>query len=186
MPASAASISSSRPLHDALPLARQIIEAEANTLLSLADLLSDDFARAVKLLLSATGAVVVSGMGKAGHVGQKIAATLCSTGTRSYFLHPAEAIHGDLGRIHKEDIALVLSASGETEEIVRLRSHLGGLRGLLDRGDGIGKRIDFLLQEVQREVNTVAAKSSDLRLTQLAVEAKGEVEKIREQVQNIE
>jgi uncharacterized protein (TIGR00255 family) len=73
-----------------------------------------------------------------------------------------------------------------TEEIVRLRSHLGGLRGLLDRGDGIGKRIDFLLQEVQREVNTVAAKSSDLRLTQLAVEAKGEVEKIREQVQNIE
>jgi uncharacterized protein (TIGR00255 family) len=73
-----------------------------------------------------------------------------------------------------------------TEEIVRLRSHLGGLRDLLDRGDGIGKRIDFLLQEVQREVNTVAAKSSDLRLTQLAVEAKGEVEKIREQVQNIE
>lgn len=120
MPASAASISSSRPLHDALPLARQIIEAEANTLLSLADLLSDDFARAVSLLLTAKGAVVVSGMGKAGHVGQKIAATLCSTGTRSYFLHPAEAIHGDLGRIHKEDIALVLSASGETEEIVRL------------------------------------------------------------------
>ena len=73
-----------------------------------------------------------------------------------------------------------------TEEIVRLRSHLGGLRDLLDPGDGVGKRIDFLLQEVQREVNTVASKSSDLRLTQLAVEAKGEVEKIREQVQNIE
>jgi len=73
-----------------------------------------------------------------------------------------------------------------TEEIVRLRSHLGGLRDLLDSGDGVGKRIDFLLQEIQREVNTVASKSSDLRLTQLAVEAKGEVEKIREQVQNIE
>jgi uncharacterized protein (TIGR00255 family) len=73
-----------------------------------------------------------------------------------------------------------------TEEIVRLRSHLGGLRDLLDPGEGVGKRIDFLLQEVQREVNTVASKSSDLRLTQLAVEAKGEVEKIREQVQNIE
>lgn len=131
MPASAASISSSRPLNDSLPLARQIIEAEANTLLSLAELLSEDFSRAVALLLSAKGAVVVSGMGKAGHVGQKIAATLCSTGTRSYFLHPAEAIHGDLGRIHKEDIALVLSASGETEEIVRLIPSLHALGAAL-------------------------------------------------------
>ena len=131
MPASAASISSSRLVHNALSLARQIIEAEANTLLSLAELLSADFSRAVKLLLGAKGAVVVSGMGKAGHVGQKIAATLCSTGTRSYFLHPAEAIHGDLGRIHKEDIALVLSASGETEEIVRLIPSLQSLGAAL-------------------------------------------------------
>ncbi len=120
MPATAASNSSPRLVHDALLLARQIIEAEASTLRTLAELLSEDFSQAVKLLLRAKGAVVVSGMGKAGHVGQKIAATLCSTGTRSYFLHPAEAIHGDLGRIHPEDIALVLSASGETEEIVRL------------------------------------------------------------------
>jgi arabinose-5-phosphate isomerase len=120
MPASVASISAPRRARNALPLARRIIQAEASTLLALADLLSDDFSRAVTLLLGAKGAVVVSGMGKAGHVGQKIAATLCSTGTRSYFLHPAEAIHGDLGRIHQEDIALVLSASGETEEIVRL------------------------------------------------------------------
>src|SRR5262245_19905673 len=131
MSASVASISSSRLVHDALPLARQIIEAEANTLLSLADLLSDDFARAVELLLAARGAVVVSGMGKAGHVGQKIAATLCSTGTRSYFLHPAEAIHGDLGRIHKEDIALVLSTSGETEEVTRILPSLTSLGAAL-------------------------------------------------------
>ena len=120
MPASAASISAPRLVQDALPLARQIIEAEAATLTSLASLLAEEFTKAASLLLKARGAVVVSGMGKAGHVGQKIAATLCSTGTRSYFLHPAEAIHGDLGRIHKEDVALVLSASGETEEIVRL------------------------------------------------------------------
>ncbi len=131
MPIHAASIPPSRLVHDALPLARQIIQAEARTLLALAELLSNDFLRAVNLLLGAKGALVVSGMGKAGHVGQKIAATLCSTGTRSYFLHPAEAIHGDLGRIHKEDIALVLSASGETEEIVRLIPSLNALGAAL-------------------------------------------------------
>jgi len=85
-----------------------------------------------------------------------------------------------------QEAAFQAERSDVTEEIVRLRSHLGGLRDLLGVDDAVGKRIDFLLQEVQREVNTVAAKSSDLRLTQLAVEAKGEVEKIREQVQNVE
>src|SRR5262249_17595406 len=85
-----------------------------------------------------------------------------------------------------QEAAFQVERGDVTEEIVRLRSHLGGLRELLDAADAVGKRIDFLLQEVQREVNTVGSKSSDLRLTQLAVEAKGEVEKIREQVQNIE
>jgi uncharacterized protein (TIGR00255 family) len=85
-----------------------------------------------------------------------------------------------------QEAAFQVERSDVTEEIVRLRSHLGGLRDLTAAEDAVGKRIDFLLQEVQREVNTVASKSSDLRLTQLAVEAKGEVEKIREQVQNIE
>ena len=85
-----------------------------------------------------------------------------------------------------QEAAFQAERSDVTEEIVRLRSHLGGLRDLTAADDAVGKRIDFLLQEVQREVNTVASKSSDLRLTQLAVEAKGEVEKIREQVQNVE
>jgi len=85
-----------------------------------------------------------------------------------------------------QEAAFQVERSDVTEEIVRLRSHLSGLRDLLEADDAVGKRIDFLLQEVQREVNTVASKSSDLRLTQLAVEAKGEIEKIREQVQNIE
>jgi uncharacterized protein (TIGR00255 family) len=91
----------------------------------------------------------------------------------------------DEGRVVQE-AAFLAERSDVTEEIVRLKSHLGALRELLDGADGVGKRIDFLLQEVQREVNTVASKSSDLELTHLAVEAKGEVEKIREQVQNVE
>jgi uncharacterized protein (TIGR00255 family) len=91
----------------------------------------------------------------------------------------------DEARIAQE-AAFLVERSDVTEEVVRLRSHLGGLKDLLAAEDAVGKRIDFLLQEVQREVNTVASKSSDLGLTQLAVEAKGEVEKIREQVQNVE
>ena len=85
-----------------------------------------------------------------------------------------------------QEAAFQVERSDVTEEIVRLRSHLSGLRDLIEADDAVGKRIDFLLQEIQREVNTVASKSSDLRLTQHAVEAKGEIEKIREQVQNVE
>jgi uncharacterized protein (TIGR00255 family) len=85
-----------------------------------------------------------------------------------------------------QEAAFQVERGDVTEEIVRLRSHLSGLRDLIEAQDAVGKRIDFLLQEIQREVNTVASKSSDLRLTQHAVEAKGEIEKIREQVQNIE
>ena len=85
-----------------------------------------------------------------------------------------------------QEAAFQVERSDVTEEIVRLRSHLSGLRDLIEADDAVGKRIDFLLQEIQRGVNTVASKSSDLRLTQHAVEAKGEIEKIREQVQNVE
>jgi arabinose-5-phosphate isomerase len=79
-----------------------------------------EFCHAVDALYFCAGCVIVTGIGKAGLIGQKLAATLASTGTRSHFLHPAEAIHGDLGRIHRDDVVLVLSQSGETEEIVRL------------------------------------------------------------------
>lgn len=103
-----------------LRLARQIVRTEGQTLLSLADRLNEEFCHAVALLASAKGSVIVSGMGKAGLIGQKIAATFASTGTRSHFLHPSEAIHGDLGRIHRDDVAIVLSFSGQTEEIVRI------------------------------------------------------------------
>jgi arabinose-5-phosphate isomerase len=110
-----------------LRLARQIVRSEGQTLLSLADRLGDDFCSAVALLRQARGSVIVSGMGKAGLIGRKIAATLASTGTRSHFLHPGEAIHGDLGRVHSDDVALILSMSGRTEEVVRLLPSLSAL-----------------------------------------------------------
>jgi len=109
---------------DAVLAGRDIIRRECDTLVDLADRLGESFARAVELILDQQGAVIVSGMGKAGLIGQKIAATLASTGTRAHFLHPAEAIHGDLGRIHTEDLVLLLSQSGETEEISRLLTPL--------------------------------------------------------------
>ena len=103
-----------------LRLAREIVRGEGQTLLALADRLGEEFCHAVALLASTPGSVIVSGMGKAGIIGQKIAATFASTGTRSHVLHPSEAIHGDLGRLHADDVALVLSLSGQTEEIVRI------------------------------------------------------------------
>jgi arabinose-5-phosphate isomerase len=99
---------------------REVIRAEAQTLLALSENLGEDFCAAVDLLHGCQGSVLVAGIGKAGLIGQKIVATLASTGTRSHFVHPSEAIHGDLGRIHRDDVLLILSYSGETEEVVRL------------------------------------------------------------------
>jgi arabinose-5-phosphate isomerase len=110
-----------------LRLGREIVRSEGEALLALADSLGDEFCRAADLLFACQGSVIVSGMGKAGLVGQKIAATLASTGTRSHFLHPGEAIHGDLGRIHKDDAVLMLSFSGQTDEVVRLLPALNQL-----------------------------------------------------------
>lgn len=100
--------------------ARDVIMKEADSLQTLAKNLPADLSLAVDLILRCQGSVIVTGIGKAGWIGQKISASLCSTGTRSHFLHPAEAIHGDLGRVGSDDIVLVLSNSGETPEIVRL------------------------------------------------------------------
>lgn len=99
---------------------RAVLETEASALSDLARRLDASFCAAVGLIHSCAGSVIVTGMGKAGHVGRKIAATLSSVGTRSHFLHPAEAVHGDLGCIHADDVLLALSNSGETEELNRL------------------------------------------------------------------
>ena len=106
-----------------LDTARRVIRTEAEGLALLADGLSDSFDRAVETILAARGRVVVSGMGKSGHVGRKIAATLASTGTPAQFVHPAEASHGDLGMVTQGDVALVLSNSGETPELADLIAH---------------------------------------------------------------
>jgi len=103
-----------------LSLARKVLQTEAAAILALVDRLDARFVRAVELLRDCRGRVVVTGMGKSGIIARKIAATLASTGTPAFFLHPAEAIHGDLGVIQAGDIVVALSHSGETDEILRL------------------------------------------------------------------
>ncbi|MBN2907378.1 MAG: KpsF/GutQ family sugar-phosphate isomerase [Rhodobacteraceae bacterium] len=100
-----------------LSIGRRVLHREAQALSMLADALDHSFADAVDLMLGASGRVIVSGMGKSGHVGRKIAATFASTGTPAHFVHPAEASHGDLGMLAKGDVCLVLSNSGETPEL---------------------------------------------------------------------
>ena len=100
--------------------ARKVIRIEAEALLALADSINGEFERAVELILASNGRVVVTGMGKSGLIGQKIASTMASTGTPAFFLHPAEGIHGDLGMIMKGDVVIALSNSGETEEVLRI------------------------------------------------------------------
>jgi len=100
--------------------ARRVIRTEAEALLVLADRIDATFEKAVELILATTGRVVISGMGKSGLIGQKIASTMASTGTPALFLHPAEGIHGDLGMIMKGDVVIAISNSGETEELLRI------------------------------------------------------------------
>jgi len=103
-----------------LERARAVLRIEAEAIQRLIPRIGRSFEAAVHLLLGCKGRVVVTGMGKAGIIGQKLSATLASTGTPSYWVHPAEAIHGDLGRITKEDVMIALSNSGETEEVTQL------------------------------------------------------------------
>lgn len=105
---------------DKLHFGRQVLQQEAQAVIAVAGRLDGAFCRAAELLFRCRGSVIVTGMGKAGLVGQKIAATLASTGTTSHYVHPAEALHGDLGRIAPQDVLLALSQSGQTEELVRL------------------------------------------------------------------
>lgn len=107
-----------------LDRAREVIRTEAAALTALLERLDDQFVSAVDLLATCPGHAVVTGIGKAGLIGQKVSASLSSLGTPSYFLHPAEALHGDLGRLRRGDVLLAFSYSGETEEILRLLAHL--------------------------------------------------------------
>ena len=100
--------------------ARKVLEIEAAAILALVDRLDHRFEQAVQLLLECRGRVIVTGMGKSGIICRKVAATFSSTGTSAFFLHPAEAIHGDLGVLRADDVVLAISQSGETDELLRL------------------------------------------------------------------
>jgi len=101
-------------------IAQEVFEIESKEILKLSDLLTRDFEESINAVLNTKGKFIISGMGKSGIIGKKIAATLASTGTPSFFLHPGEAYHGDLGMIEKEDIVLLISNSGETDEVLKL------------------------------------------------------------------
>ena len=124
---------------DFLATARKVIGIEADGLRALSDTLDGSFVDAVEVILRARGRVIVSGMGKSGHIGRKIAATLASTGTPAQFVHPAEASHGDLGMVTENDVALVLSNSGETPELSDIIAHTRRFRipliGVASRSD---------------------------------------------------
>ncbi|GAB5045714.1 KpsF/GutQ family sugar-phosphate isomerase [Thermodesulfovibrio sp. TK110] len=109
---------------DLIEIAKNVLSIEAKSLEDLKDRINEDFLKAVEIIHNSKGRVVVTGMGKSGLVGRKIAATLASTGTPSFFMHPAEASHGDLGMVTEDDIVIAISNSGETEELLRLIPYL--------------------------------------------------------------
>ena len=141
----------------ALRLARETLDIEADAVRGLKQRLGDGFARAVALMLTVRGRVVVMGIGKSGHVGRKIAATLASTGTAALFVHPAEASHGDLGMIKSVDIVLAISNSGESEELLviaplvrRLGAPLVAMTG--HAGSTLARHADLVLDSgVEKE-----------------------------------
>ncbi|MHC4678879.1 MAG: KpsF/GutQ family sugar-phosphate isomerase [Planctomycetota bacterium] len=133
-----------------LDYARKVIEAEADAIASVTPIVDASFAQACRMIHECTGSCIVSGIGKAGIIGQKISATLASTGTPSHFLHPAEAIHGDLGRLRKNDVVIVLSYGGETDEITRLIN--------------LVKQLEIKLIAVTGEIDSTLCKYSDVAL----------------------
>ncbi len=129
---------------------KRVLAIEARAVQTLIDRLDDRFGKAVDLLFNCTGKVVVSGMGKSGLVGQKIAATMASTGTPAFFLHPAEGIHGDLGMVGRADVLIAISNSGETQEILALLPYV--------------ERMGITVVSMTGRMNSTLAKHSDVAL----------------------
>lgn len=111
-------------MSEILEIGKRVLELEGNELLRHSNLLDDKFENALNLIYSCKGKVIVTGVGKSGHIGAKIAATMASTGTPSFFLHPTEALHGDLGMVQKSDVILAISFSGESDELIKIMPHL--------------------------------------------------------------
>ena len=154
-------------------IAQQTLQIEAQTLLDAAKTLDDAFEKAVALILQCKGKLIVTGVGKSGLIGTKIAATLASTGTPSFFLHPTEALHGDLGMIGKEDVVLAISYSGESEELSSILPHIKRFEVPLigmtkNPSSTLGSYSDILIKvEVQKEacpLNTAPTSSTTLTL----------------------
>ncbi|MDN0077504.1 KpsF/GutQ family sugar-phosphate isomerase [Crenobacter sp. SG2303] len=133
-----------------LTLAREVLKTEADAIVAMGQRLNGDFTRAVDAILACHGRLIVTGIGKSGHVARKIAATLASTGTPSFFVHPAEAAHGDLGMITDRDILLALSNSGESDEVISLLPAL--------------KRKGILLIAMTGRANSTLAREADIHL----------------------
>jgi arabinose-5-phosphate isomerase len=139
------------PKISTMALARKVLTIEAQEIQALASRLDSHFEEAVKLILKCKGRVVVSGMGKSGHIGNKIAATLASTGTPAFFMHPAEASHGDLGMITEGDIVIALSNSGESDEILNILPTI--------------KRLGAKVISITGSANSTLAKESNIHLS---------------------
>src|SRR5574344_1042641 len=131
-------------------LAKEVLEIEANSIMRLKNSIGEEFDRAVDILYDCKGRVIVTGMGKSGLIGKKIAATLSSTGTPSYFLHPAESTHGDSGIITREDVIIAISNSGETQELLNLLPLL--------------KRFGVSIIALTGGLNSTLAKTSDITI----------------------
>jgi arabinose-5-phosphate isomerase len=143
-------VSPKENIPDALAAAKHLLEVESSAVIALKDRINGEFQRAVEVLLGVRGHVVVIGVGKSGHVGRKISATLASTGTPSSFLHPAEAAHGDLGMVTRDDAAIVISKSGASDELWTVLPYLKVLGipiiGLLgDKKSALAERCDVVL-----------------------------------------
>ena len=131
-------------------IAKEVFEIEAQTIKDLSTKLNSDFSKSIELILKTKGRLVVSGMGKSGHIGANIAATLASTGTPSFFMHPAEALHGDLGMLTQGDVLLAISNSGESEEILKIIPAIKkrGIKLIAMSGNAkstLAKQADFVL-----------------------------------------
>ncbi|HMK59787.1 MAG TPA: KpsF/GutQ family sugar-phosphate isomerase [Dissulfurispiraceae bacterium] len=136
--------------NDSLSVAKRVLRIEADAVSGLIDKINGDFDRAVDIIYQAKGRVVVTGMGKSGIIGKKIAATLASTGTPAFFLHPAEASHGDLGMVTARDVIIAISNSGETDEIIQLIPFL--------------KRFDVAVVSLTGNASSTLARSADVSL----------------------
>ncbi|SNZ06570.1 arabinose-5-phosphate isomerase [Persephonella hydrogeniphila] len=134
----------------AVEIGKRVLEEEKKAIGDLISAIDENFEKAVQMILNTEGKVIVTGMGKSGHIGQKIAATLASTGTPAFFLHPAEAIHGDLGMISKGDIVLAISNSGETPELLAIIPTI--------------KRWGYRVISITNNPNSTLAKESDVHL----------------------